>query len=187
MLTTGSAPLEKTEDMAQSIRKLLAVRHSFSEDDRRAVFVYNNNERFQRFLSLMHGIRIFVWIVGIGTILAGVVGISNIMMITVRERTKEIGIRKALGATPWSIVSLILHESVFITGVAGYLGLVCGVAVLELAARELPESSFFRNPAVNLQVALYATAVLVLAGTMAGLFPARRAAAIRPIEALRDE
>lgn len=187
MLTTGDAPLAETEAMAQSIRHRLATRHSFSEEDRRAVFIFNNNERFQRFLGLIRGIRIFVWVVGIGTILAGVVGISNIMMITVRERTKEIGIRKALGATPWSIVNLILHESVFITAIAGYLGLVLGVATLELSARRLPDSSFFRQPAVDLNVALYATALLVIAGTVAGLFPARRAAAIRPIEALRDE
>lgn len=187
MLTTGDASLEKTETMVQSIRKKLATHHTFSEDDRRAVFIYNSNENFQRFIGLMRGIRAFVWVIGIGTILAGVVGISNIMMIVVRERTKEIGIRKAIGATPWSIISLILHESVLITAIAGYVGLVLGVATLELAAGQLPDSSFFRRPSVDLNVAIYATAILVLAGTVAGLFPARRAAGIRPIEALRDE
>jgi putative ABC transport system permease protein len=187
MLTTGDATLEKSELMTSTIRTRLANRHRFAEEDRRAVFIFNNNERFQQFVSLINGIRLFVWIVGIGTILAGVVGVSNIMMITVRERTKEIGIRKAVGATPWSIIGLILHESVFITGVAGYIGLVLGVVVLELAAGKLPDSSFFRSPAVDLRVAGYATLLLVVAGTAAGLFPARRAAAIRPIEALRDE
>jgi putative ABC transport system permease protein len=187
MVTTGEAGLEETQQMAEAIRAQLAVRHNFSEDDERAVFVSNINESFQRFVNLMDGIRMFVWVVGIGTILAGVVGVSNIMLIVVRERTKEIGIRKALGATPWSIVSLILQESVFITAVAGYIGLVLGVAVLELASGNLPENDFFRNPAVDLQLAGAATVLLVLAGTLAGLFPARRAAAILPIEALRDE
>lgn len=187
MVTTGDAGLEKSQAMSDEIRSRMARRHKFAEEDRRAVFVNDLNERFQRFVNLMSGIRLFVWIVGIGTILAGVVGVSNIMMIAVRERTKEIGIRKALGATPWSIVSLILQESVFITAVAGYLGLVLGVGTLELASRNLPDSSFFRSPSVDLSVAIYATAMLVLAGTLAGLFPARRAARIRPIEALRDE
>jgi len=187
MVTTGDAPLAKTADMAKTIRKQLATAHTFSEDDRRAVFIYNNSENFAQFVALMRGIRIFVWVIGIGTILAGVVGVSNIMMITVRERTKEIGIRKALGATPWSVIGLVLHESVFITGIAGYIGLVMGVAVLGFAAGKLPDSSFFRNPAVDLRVAIYATLLLVAAGTVAGLFPARRAASIRPIEALRDE
>ncbi len=187
MFTTGVADLEKTEAMAAEVRKRLAQRHNFAEDDRRAIYVSNLNERFARFLDLMGGIRLFIWIVGIGTILAGVVGVSNIMMITVRERTKEIGVRKALGATPWSIISLILQESVLITAVAGYTGLVLGVATLELAGANLPETSMFRSPGVDLHVAIYATVLLVLAGTMAGFFPARRAARIRPIEALRDE
>ena len=187
MLTTGTAGLEESQRMTDDIRRQLATQHTFAEDDRRAVFVFNSIERFQQFLSLMGGIRLFVWVIGIGTILAGVVGVSNIMMITVRERTKEIGIRKAVGATPWSIISLIMHESIFITSVAGYIGLVLGVATLELAAGKLPESSFFRQPNVNLQVAIYATLLLVAAGSIAGLFPARRAARIRPIEALRDE
>jgi putative ABC transport system permease protein len=187
MLTTGTATVDESEQMVDDIRHRLATQHKFAEDDRRAVFLFNSNEEFQQFTSLMGGIRLFVWVIGIGTILAGVVGVSNIMMITVRERTKEIGIRKALGATPWSIVSLILHESIFITSVAGYIGLVLGVATLELAGARLPDSGFFRNPNVNLQVAIYATLLLVLAGTIAGLFPARRAARVRPIEALRDE
>ena len=151
------------------------------------VFIYNNLENFQRFVNLMGGIRLFVWIVGIGTILAGVVGVSNIMMIAVQERTKEIGIRKALGATPRSIIGLIIHESVLITGVAGYVGLVLGVGLLELASEHMPHSEYFLNPSVDLKIAIYATLLLVLAGTVAGGFPARKAARIRPIEALHDE
>ena len=135
----------------------------------------------------MGGIRLFVWMVGIGTILAGVVGVSNIMMIVVKERTREIGVRKALGATPASVVSLVLQESVAITAVAGYLGLVLGVAVLEVASRQLPTDGFFIHPDVDLRVAVAATVLLVVAGAVAGFFPARRAARIRPIEALREE
>ncbi len=187
MFTVGDAGLVESQGIAQDTRAVLAQRMRFSEDDERAVFVRNNVEEFQRFVSLMAGIRVFIWVIGIGTILAGVVGVSNIMMIVVQERTREIGVRKALGATPWSIVSLVLQESIFITAIAGYFGLVLGVFLLELVSENLPASDFFVNPNVNLQLAIVATVLLVTAGAIAGFFPARKAAGIRPVEALRDE
>jgi len=187
LYTTGDATLAESEEMVGATRRLLSVNHSFDLEDQRAIFVNNNVENFQRIMALMTGIRLFVWVVGIGTLLAGVVGVSNIMLVAVRERTKEIGIRKALGATPLSIIGLILQESVMITALAGYLGLVLGVAVLEGLGAALGKAEFFRNPQVDLGLALWATALLIVAGAVAGFFPARRAAAIRPIEALRDE
>ena len=187
MYTTGDAPLEQSTAMAEKTRQLLAAKHNFAIEDKRAVFINQQAEMYQKIMNLFTGIRIFIWIIGIGTLLAGVVGISNIMMIVVKERTKEIGIRKALGATPGSIVNLILQESVFITTVAGYIGLVLGVGLLELVAGNLPESEFFANPEVNLTVALSATLLLIIAGAIAGFFPAYKAAKIQPVVALRDE
>lgn len=188
LYTTGDASLAASRSMADGTREILAVNHTFDPEDMRALFVNNNVENFQRFVAMMTAIRGFVWVVGIGTLIAGVVGVSNIMLVAVRERTREIGVRKALGATPGSIVRLVLAEAVTITAVAGYLGLIAGVGVLEGMSALLPEeSSFFRNPEVDLRVALSATVLLILAGAVAGFFPARRAAAIRPVEALRDE
>ncbi len=187
MLTTGALPLEETERMTDEITSALATRHRFDPEDKRAVFIRNINETVQRFVNLMAGIRVFVWIIGIGTILAGVVGVSNIMMIAVKERTKEIGVRKALGATPGSILGLVLQEAVLITAISGYLGLVAGVALVELGARGLPDSDFFVNPGVDLPVAAAATLVLITAGALAGLVPALRAARVQPVEALKDE
>jgi putative ABC transport system permease protein len=187
MMTTGQAPLEDTAAMATEIHRRVATHHTFSVDDPRAVDVSNNNEEFVRFLGVIQGIRLFVWVVGLGTLLAGIVGVSNIMLITVRERTREIGIRKALGATPRSIILLIIQESVLITSVAGYVGLLLGIAVLEIASRSLPSNGFFLNPEVDLAVALEAMLLLIAAGLIAGFIPARRAAAVRPVEALRNE
>jgi len=126
-----------------------------------------------------------VWIVGIGTLLAGIVGVSNIMLISVKERTREIGVRKALGATPSSIILLIIGEAVIVTGIAGYCGLLLGIAVVELSAHYLKDVPYMRQPDVDLRLSLIATALLVFCGTLAGFFPARHAASISPIEALR--
>lgn len=186
-LGTGDLPVEEGSAMAKEITTLLAARHSFNPEDRNAVSAYNNRENFERIMKMLSGIRIFIWIIGIGTIVAGVVGVSNILMISVKERTKEIGIRKALGANPFSIVSLILQESLIITALSGYTGMVLGVAVLELFKKYVPNSDFFKNPEVDFKVAIAATFVLIFAGLIAGFFPAMRAASINPVVALKDE
>lgn len=186
MMTTGEEPLPVTEKMSQEIRGQLAEKHRFAVEDQRAIFINNINKDMQRFLDLMSGIRAFIWLIGIGTLLAGVVGVSNILMISVHERTREIGIRKALGATPGQIVALIVQEAVLITSLAGYVGLVIGIGLLELFS-SVPTGDFFRQPGIKLSVGLQAMALLVVAGGFAGFFPARRAAKLRPIDALRDE
>jgi putative ABC transport system permease protein len=134
------------------------------------------------------GIEFFIWFVGAFTLLAGALGVSNIMLISVRERTVEFGVRKALGATPWSVVSLVLKEAALLTTLAGYAGLVAAVVALEAVSRFFAEGGGpLGTPSVDFRVALGATAVLALAGVLAGVAPARRAARIRPVEALRAE
>jgi putative ABC transport system permease protein len=151
------------------------------------VRVRNNVEQYAKLTSLFSSIRLFIWIVGIGTILAGIIGVSNIMLISVRERTKEIGVRKALGATPRTIVRQIVVESLVITASSGYLGLVLGLGTLELVDRYIPPNDYFRHPEANLTVVVSATLLLVLAGLLAAYFPARMAARINPVEALRAD
>lgn len=185
-VTTGASSVEESKAIHEQIKNVMAQRHHFDPKDTKAMFSYNALEDFQQVLSLFRGIRIFMWVIGLGTIIAGIVGVSNIMIVVVRERTKEIGIRKALGATPWSIISLILQEAIFITAVAGYVGMVLGIGLLEIIARNV-HTEFFLNPEADLSVAISATVLLVVAGALAGFIPARRAAAIKPIEALRDE
>ncbi|MDQ3101784.1 MAG: ABC transporter permease, partial [Bacteroidota bacterium] len=187
MFTIGDAGVEESKSIAQEVQKIIAARHVFDPKDARAIWVRNSLEDYVTIGQLTGGITIFIWVIGIGTIIAGIVGVSNIMLIVVKERTREIGVRKALGATPWSVVSQVLMESIFITSVAGYCGLVAGVGLLEGIASVLPETEMFRDPTVNIGVAIQATIVLVVAGAIAGLIPAQRAATIRPIEALRDE
>lgn len=185
--TTGSATPEEADAMVNKSKQVLAKIHTFSPDDERAIEIWNKSEGVRKFNALFAGIRMFIWIIGIGTIIAGVVGVSNIMMIVVKERTKEIGIRKALGATPGSVIALIMQEAIVITGFAGYIGLVLGVGVLELISRNIPPTQFFKNPEANFTVAISATILLVIAGAAAGFFPAMKAAAVKPVEALRDE
>ena len=188
MFTVGDATPEESQAIQREITQLLAQRKKFDLEDPAAIRVRNNVVQFQQFMSVMMGIRIFVWFIASGTILAGIIGVSNIMVIVVKERTKEFGVRKALGATPASIISLIMQESIFITTVAGYIGLLLGVGVISLLDESLTNAvEIFAHPEINLEVALSAMVLLVIAGSLAGLLPARRAARIRPIEALRDE
>jgi len=185
-ITVESKDVEDSKRMEDEVRTIMATRHHFDKEDDRAMHIWNGVDEYEQIMNLFAAIRIFIWIVGIGTIIAGIVGVSNIMMIAVKERTKEIGIRKSMGATPNSIILLILQESLFITGFAGYVGLVLGVGLLELISPHL-ESDFFKNPEADIQVAISATIVLIFAGLVAGYIPARKAASIKPVEALRDE
>jgi len=185
MFTIGNASLEQSKQIANTVQRVMAERHGVSPSDRRAIHVQNNLEQFARINSVFVWIQAFVWIVGVGTLLAGIVGVSNIMLISVKERTREIGVRKALGATPWSIISLVIGESIIVTAVAGYCGLLAGIGLIELAARYIKDVPFLRDPDVNLSLALTATAILVFSGALAGFFPARHAANVSPIEALR--
>jgi putative ABC transport system permease protein len=178
-------------DLEKRAVEHLKRRHSVSPDDRRGIDSFNMAEPAKRVNGLFLGINIFIWFVGLGTLTAGIVGISNIMIITVKERTREIGIRKALGATPFSIVSTLLLESTLVTAFAGYLGLVFGVGLIELIAwfmrKAGVQGGYFVNPEVNFGVAMTAIALLIGVGLLAGLMPALRAAKITPIEAMRAE
>jgi putative ABC transport system permease protein len=179
------------KELEEQVRQLLARRHQFDPADKQALDLENNEAEVARFEGLFRGIQLFVSVIGVLTLVAGVVGVSNIMLIIVQERTREIGVRKALGATPWSIISMIVQESVVITSVSGYLGLLAGVALLDAVRYALEQaggtSSYFDHPQVNLVVALSATALLVVAGAVAGLVPATKAANVKPIEALRAD
>ena len=188
MLTTDYHTLEQNAAVGDHIRNKMARKHRFSTSDRRAITVTSRMEQYKKFNDLFNGIDFFVWFIGFGTIIAGIVGVSNIMMIVVKERTREIGIRKAIGATPFSITSMIVLEALIITAFSGYMGMLFGVLGLELLAVAAGENiPWFTNPEVDLNTATQATIVLVISGTIAGLVPAIKAARIRPIEALRDE
>jgi len=177
--------------LEKSVIELLQRRHSVSPEDKRAIRSFNMAEPAKMVNGLFFGINALIWFVGLGTLMAGIVGVSNIMIITVKERTREIGIRKALGATPFSIVGTLLFESILVTGIAGYAGLAMGVGLIELisfglnsAGAQLP---FFKDPEINFQVAITAIVLLVVVGALAGLMPALRAAKIMPIEAMRAD
>lgn len=183
----SSLSAKESEQFEKDLRADFAKRHKFDKEDENAMWIFNQLKEYKMFTNLFLGIQIFVSIIGAFTIIAGIVGVSNIMIIVVNERTKEIGIRKAIGATPGSIVGMILLEAVFITGLAGYLGLIAGIGTLELVSSVLPENPFFQNPEVDFNIAVISTLVLILSGTLAGLMPSLRASRIRPVEALRDE
>ena len=166
---------------------LLKDRHRVAPDDARAFGHFNLEEEYGKLQGLFGGIGALVWIVGVGTLAAGVIGVSNIMLVIVRERTNEIGIRRAVGATPFTVMAQVVFEALALTSFAGYLGLVAGVGVIEIVARALAgaPTEMFRNPEVSFASALETLAILVVAGILAGLIPARRAVKVSPVEALR--
>ncbi len=168
------------------LRSYLQQAHTVAPDDTSGIGIWSALEEAKRYYSLTGNIKFFFWFVGICTIIAGVVGVSNIMLIVVKERTREIGIRKALGAKPWSIIGMILHESIFVTAISGFAGLIFSMGLLELIGPHV-EVDYILNPSVNFNVAFSTVMVLILAGTIAGFFPAWRAARIHTIEALKDE
>ena len=186
---------EEAEAITEKVRQNMALRHNFDPKDTRAMGSFNMLTEYIRTMKIFQAIKIFVWIIGIGTLIAGIVGVSNIMLILVKERTREIGIRKALGATPASVIGLVLLESVLITTVAGYTGLVIGVGIMEginylleqMLASGGGDTIFFRNPTVDFTTAVASTLILIVSGAIAGYLPALKAATVKPIEALRDE
>ncbi|MDR1454545.1 MAG: ABC transporter permease [Tannerella sp.] len=200
--TLKGVDTEKASDaFEERFRERMARFHQFDPADKNAIGLWNTGNEFRMWQGMTNGIALFIWIIGIGTLTAGIVGVSNIMLITVRERTREFGIRKAIGAKPASILQLIIVESVLVTAVFGYVGMVSGIGLTELINHfmELAEAaspgggnagenmSIFRNPTVNLNIALSATGLLIAAGVLAGYFPARKAVKIPAIEAIRTE
>jgi putative ABC transport system permease protein len=195
-LTINAETLEESQAIEEQIRNSLGRQHKFDPKDEGAIGLYNKLENYIQTMRIFQAIKIFIWIIGIGTLIAGIVGVSNIMLIVVKERTKEIGIRKAIGASPASVIGLILLEAIMITTVAGYIGLVMGTGLMELinyfmvqsaGATPDPQGTIFMNPTVDINIAVSATLLLIVAGAIAGYIPAKRAASIKPIVALRDE
>lgn len=177
---------EEALGFSNMLTRKLKSRFSIASDDQRGIRVFNMAEATQQIDQMTLGLTVIILVIGFGTLIAGVVGISNIMIFIVKERTKEIGIRKALGATPRSIISIILIESMLITAIAGYVGLLIGVGVLKLIGPSL-EVYFITNPGVNNGLVFGATVTLVLAGAIAGYLPAQKASQIKPIVALRND
>ena len=187
---------EDNNTFEKNYRASINTNHQAAPDDERAIWLWN---RYMDNIQMNQGIAIIqtaLWIVGLFTLLSGIVGVSNIMLITVKERTREFGIRKAIGAKPWSILKLIIAESIIITSFFGYIGMVCGVAANEIMDATIGhttvdsglfKAAMFVNPTVGIGTCIGATITIVIAGTIAGLIPAIKAARIRPIEALRAE
>ncbi|MGJ8548809.1 ABC transporter permease [Winogradskyella wichelsiae] len=178
--------VKRSNAIALGVEQKIKEIHTVAPDDLSAVRVNNTLEQAEKIYSLVATIRAVFWFVGIGTIIAGIVGVGNIMLIIVKERTKEIGIRKALGALPMSIVGMILQESIFVTMFSGLFGLILGLGLLELVGPQI-ESDFIKHPQVDFNIAITTVFLLVFAGAIAGFIPAYRAAKIKPIVALRDE
>lgn len=181
------------EELEKKTLALLKGRHKIDPTDRRGIGSFNLQEEFDKVQGLFTGIRMLMWIVGLGTLAAGAIGVSNILLIVVRERTKELGIRRAVGATPWKVRGQILVEAVLLTSASGLAGLMLGVFLLEVVAKLVPttgadgSASMFQAPGIDLPSAAFAVGVLVVAGAVAGFLPAQRAVSVSPVEALRAD
>ncbi len=190
-LVVSAAPGIQVSQIEDAVRASLRKKHRVAPNDDTAIGGFNLEAEFKSVQNLFFGIKCLLWFVGVGTLIAGIVGVSNIMLITVKERTKEIGIRKALGASPNSIVKMILTESVFITTIAGYLGMMAGtfiiIAINYLMVSQGIENENFYDPKVNLTIAISALVFLITSGTLAGLIPALQASRVNPVIALKDE
>ena len=182
-----SSSVDESKEIEKKIRNQISRKHNFDPEDDRAIYISNSIESLARILTVFDSMRLFVWVIGIMTIVAGIVGVSNIMTIVVKERTREIGIRKTLGARPISIIGMIMQEAVLITSTSGFIGLLSGAGLLEFIRKNLPKNEYFYNPEADMTIAVSATVLLIFAGLLAGFFPARKAAKIKPIVALRDE
>jgi putative ABC transport system permease protein len=186
-----SKPHLRASQVRDDVIQVLAARHHVAPDDERAFGSWNMEDEFLKIADLFVGIRFIVWFVGLFTLVAGIIGVSNIMLIAVKERTREIGIKRTVGATPISIVNQVILEALLLTSIPGYLSLVCGVAALEGTRHLLNvlkvDAQMFQDPGINLSAALLSLAVLTVAGAMAGLMPAYRAVKGRPVKALRYE
>lgn len=178
--------LAASQKFTKEIKQYLQQSHIVSPDDNSAISTHNMLDEAKRFYTLTSSIAFFFWFVGICTIIAGVVGVSNIMLIIVKERTREIGIRKALGAKPWSIITMIMKESIFVTTISGFVGLFLSMGLLEIIGPNI-QIDYILNPSVDLRIAFTMVILLIVAGSLAGFIPAWRAAHIQPIEALKDE
>jgi putative ABC transport system permease protein len=178
----------KVTELETRAKETLKKLHNINPEDTRAIGGWNMAEQFGKISGLFIAIQVLVWIVGVGTLLAGVIGVSNIMLVVVKERTKEIGIRKAIGATPYLIVSQIILEAIILTGIAGYIGLSAGVGVLELVNSVIGAGAgMFKSPEIDLGAALICLVIIIISGGLAGVIPASKAAAVDPIVALRSE
>ncbi len=190
-LSMASRPDVPATEMEQEVRAVLKQRLTIHPDDQRAFGSWNKEEEFIRMRGLLNGIQILSLIVGTLTLLAGAIGVSNIMLVIVKERTKEFGVRRAIGAEPFTVMKQVVLESLALTLAAGILGIILGVWSLEgvagLMNQSAEQSDFFRNPGVELPIVLMALGILTFSGILAGLIPARRAVSIKPVDALRFE
>ena len=183
----SASPSASATEVEWKVKKHLARKYIYDINDPRVIWISNNEQERKATGSLFTGLNIFLWFIGISTLVGGIVGVGNIMMVTVKERTKEIGIRKALGAMPQSITSLVIQESIVITTFSGSIGLVLASGVLEVVSYFTKTVSYFQHPEIDMHIALSALIILVVAGALAGYIPARNASKVSPIEALRYE